>query len=177
MRFSDPEANIERFKLEPGTIVADFGAGSGSYTIASAKAVGKRGTVYAIDVQQELLSRIKNTANKEGLENVETIWGDIETLGGSGLLDETVDSVIVSNILFLTGNKDGLVQEISRVLKQNGKVLVVDWKDSFGGLGPKAESIVPLQEVKDLFKKHNFSFQFEIQAGAHHYGAIFKRDK
>ena len=175
MRFSDPEANVKRFNLEPGMLVADFGAGSGNYTIPAARRVGRRGVVYAIDIQQELLSRIKNTANKEGIENVETIWGDVEELNGSGLQDGTIDAVIVSNILFLTEEKDGLVQEISRVLKQNGKVLVVEWKDSFGGLGPRPELIMPLSTTKELFEKHNFSLLNEIQTGAHHYGAVFKR--
>lgn len=177
MRFSNPEENIKQFNLESGMLVADFGAGGGGYTIPSAKVVGRHGTVYAIDIQQEILSRIKNTANREGLENVEVIWGNVEELGGSGLKDKTVDAIIVSNILFLVEDKDGLVQEISRVLKQNGKVLVVDWKDSFNGLGPKTESIVLLREVKELFKKHNLSLKLEIQAGAHHYGAIFKNNK
>ena len=175
MRFSNPDANIKLFKLEPGMLVADFGAGSGEYTIASARVVGRRGMVYAVDIQQELLSRIKNTANKEELENVETVWGDIESLGGSGLKDDTVDAVIVSNILFQVEDKNVVIQEISRVLKRNGKVLVVDWKDSFNGLGPKSESVLPLNLIKELFEKHNFSFQHEIEAGAHHYGAIFKR--
>lgn len=175
MRFSDPGANIEQFNLEHGMLVADFGAGAGNYTIPSARAVGRRGVVYAIDIQQELLSRIKNAANKDGLENVETVWGDVETLGGSGLQNETIDAVIVSNTLFLVEDKDSLVQEISRILKINGKVLVVDWKDSFGGLGPTASSITPLREVKDIFEKHNFTLQNEIKAGAHHYGAIFRR--
>jgi len=175
MRFSNPEENIERFGLEPGMLVADFGAGSGAYTIPLARAVGRRGVVYAIDIQQELLSRIKNTANKGGLENVETVWGDIETLGGSGLQDGSIDAVIISNVLFSIEDKDSLVQEASRVLKQSGTVLVVDWKDSFGGLGPRAESVVPLYEAKELFAKHNFNFQREIEVGAHHYGAVFKR--
>lgn len=176
MRFSDPKENILQFRLEPNTLIADFGAGSGEYTIASARAVGRRGMVYAIEIQQELLSRIKNTASKEGLDNVEAVWGNIETLGGSGLQDKTVDAVIVSNVLFLAEEKDVLVQEITRVLKRNGKVLVVEWKDSFGGLGPQSEMIVPLTEAKDLFKKHDFNLQYEIQAGAHHYGVVFKRN-
>ena len=141
---------MEKFKLEPGMLVADFGAGGGGHTLPSARAVGSRGMVYAIDIQQELLSRIKNNANKEGLSNVETVWGDVETSGGSGLQDNTVDAVIVSNVLFLVENKKGLVQEISRVLKQSGKALVIDWKDSFGGLGPQSEAIIPLQEAVDL---------------------------
>ncbi len=175
MKFSDPESNIKQFKLETGSLVADFGAGMGGYTIASARAVGRRGVVYAIDIQQDLLSRIKNTANKEGLENVEVVWGDIEKEGGSGLLEGTIDAVIASNIFFSVEDKKSFTKEVSRVLKQNGKVLVVDWKDSFGGLGPKSENIVPLSFVKDLFKEEGFSLLFKIQAGAHHYGAVFKR--
>ncbi len=175
MKFSDPEANIKKFKLESGSLVADFGAGSGEYSFASAKAVGRRGVVYAIDVQQELLSRIKNNANKEGLNNVEVIWGDVEKDGGSGLLKSSIDAVIISNIFFSIEDKIGFIKEVSRVLKPNGKVLVVDWKDSFGGLGPQSESIIPLSTVKDIFKEIGFSLLYEIQAGAHHYGAVFKK--
>jgi len=175
MKFSDPKENIKQFVLDRGMVVADFGAGSGGYTIPAAKAVGSRGLVYAIDVQQELLSRIKNNANKEKLENVDTIWGDVEILGGSGLKGESVDAVIVSNILFLVDDKNSLVQEVSRVLNRTGKVLVVDWKDSFGGLGPRQDDIVTVLDIKSIFEKYDFMLHHEINAGSHHYGLVFKR--
>ncbi len=166
---------MRQAKLELGTLIADFGAGSGEYTRACARAVGREGRVYAIDIQQDLLSRIKNAAHYEGLENVETVWGTIEKLHGSGLKDKIIDTIIISNVLFLLEDKNALMQEVSRILKRNGKVLVVDWKDSFNGLGPPAEFIVPLLEVKDLFEKYDFNLLYEIQAGAHHYGALFKK--
>ncbi|MCW9054663.1 MAG: methyltransferase domain-containing protein [Candidatus Pacebacteria bacterium] len=177
MRFADPTANIEQFRLDPGMSVAELGAGIGAYSIAAARVVGRRGVVYAVDIQQDLLARIAHTADREGLENVEVVWGDIEAVGGSKLLDESIDAIIVSNVLFLTEDKDGVAREAVRILKKNGKVLVVDWKDSFGGLGPKRDSIITASETKELFARHGLTVEREIQAGAHHYGIIFRQKR
>ena len=67
--------------------VADLGAGSGHYTLAAAKKVGESGRVYAIEVQKDLLTRIKNLAQTEHINNVEVIWGDVENRGGTKLKD------------------------------------------------------------------------------------------
>lgn len=175
MHFADPKKNIEHFRLEPGMLVADFGAGSGEYTLAAARVVGRRGVVYAVDVAQELLGRIEHRATQEGLENVEVVWGDIESRGGTKLTEASIDAVIVSNVLFLLEDMEGAVDEIDRILKRNGKVLVVDWKDSFGGLGPSPDTVVNATEAKELFLQHGFTPEREIEAGANHYGIIFKR--
>ena len=175
MRFADPKANIHAFRLGPGMLVADFGAGIGAYTLAAAHAVGRRGRVYAIDVQQELLGRIKSAASREKLENVEIVWGDIESKGGSKLPDESVDAVIISNALFLMEHKDGAVEEVSRILRKKGKALVIDWKDSFGGLGPVESAVITEKEARALFERHGFLPERDIQAGAHHYGIVFKK--
>ena len=58
--FSDPKKNLKQFCLEEGMRVADFGSGSGYYTLAAAEAVGDTGRVYAIEIQQELLKKVKN---------------------------------------------------------------------------------------------------------------------
>ena len=61
--FSDPEKNIEQFSLGKGMHVADFGTGSGFYALAAAEAVGETGRVYAIDVQKDLLEKLKKEAH------------------------------------------------------------------------------------------------------------------
>ena len=65
--FSNPEKNIEQLGLTPGMKVADLGSGSGFYTIASARLVGTSGLVYSIDIQKDLLTRIKTEASKQKL--------------------------------------------------------------------------------------------------------------
>lgn len=172
MTFSDPQKNIQQFGLTEGMRVADLGAGSAAYTLAAARQVGTSGRVYAVEVQKELISNIKNSAAKQGLSNVEVIWGDIESPGGTKIQDHSIDAVIVSNVLFQAENKKGLVEEAKRILKPKGRVLAVDWKDSFGGMGPHPDHIVSEQSAKKLFEESGFSWERSISAGAHHYGFI-----
>ena len=96
--FSNPQHNIEQFALGDDMRVADFGTGSGAYALAAARAVGADGKVYAIDVRQESLVRLKKEAEGARLRNIEVLRGDLEKLGGSGLRDGAVDAVVASNI-------------------------------------------------------------------------------
>ena len=175
MAFSDPTSNIEQFSLQYGMRVADFGAGSGFYSLAAARAVGPHGHVYSIDVQKDILSKIKNDSIKAGLSNIEIHWGDIERLGGSKLKDSSIDAVIMSNVLFQMPDKQTPVLEAKRILHpKTGKILVVDWNDSSGGVGPQGEHLFPQDKARDLFEKAGFAFDSSISAGDHHYGLIFK---
>lgn len=173
--FSDPQKNIEQFGLAPGSKVADLGSGSGFYSLALAKRLGEQGRVFAVDTSKDMLQRLKNDAKRFKFYNIETLWGDIEKLGGTKLAGGAVDSAVVANTLFFLENKGGFMNELKRILKSGGRVLVVDWKDSYGGIGPQREHVFTLPQAKDLFEKNGFSFEREISAGSHHYGIIFKK--
>jgi len=172
MTFSDPQKNIEQFSLIEGMRVADLGAGSGAYTLAAARQVGTSGKVYAIEVQKDLLSSLKNNAQKQGLLNVDVIWGDIERTGATKLKEQSVDATIVSNVLFQAEDKKGLIAEVKRILKPKGKVLVVDWQESYGGMGPHPDHVVHESGAKKMFEEGGFSIERHISAGPHHYGFI-----
>ena len=60
--FAHPGRTVSLFSIESGMTVADFGAGSGAYIFAIAEALQGSGTVYAIDVQRDLLKRIHSEA-------------------------------------------------------------------------------------------------------------------
>jgi len=173
--FSDPEKNIEQFSVGADFKVADFGAGSGAYSFALAKKLGDDGRVYTLEVKKDLLSRISSEARDQNLYNIEVIWGDIETVGGTKLGDNSMNAVVAANVFFQIEDKKAAVQEIKRVLLLEGRVLVVDWIDSFGGLGPQVGNLVKESTIQDLFELAGFSFERSIDAGAHHYGLIFKK--
>lgn len=155
--------------------MADLGSGSGFYTLAAARIVGATGRVYAVDVQKGLLEKIANEASRLKLTNVETLWGDLEKLGGTSLSNASVEVVLACNILFQLENKEAFLFEIKRILKPKGRVLVIDWKESFGGTGPQPNMIVPPADARALFERAGFVFERDINAGAHHYGMIFVR--
>lgn len=172
--FSDPKSNLEQFGLSPGMVVVDLGVGAGFYAKEAARIVGSEGMVVGIDVQKDLVINLKKMANDEKLENVEAIWGDIEKPGGTKMGDNIADAVIASNVLFQVEDKKAFVAEISRIIKPGGKVLVVDWLDSFGGLGPQPSQVVPSETAESLFAGHGFEVERNLDAGDHHYGFVAK---
>ena len=172
--FSDPKKIISQFDIHEAMNVADIGVGSGHYTLEIAKRVGT-GKVYAIDIQKNLLARIKNHAHKEGFHNVEVVWSDVDEVHGTTLPDASVNRVLLSNTFFQLDKKEVVVDEIKRILKPGGKVLVIDWTDSFNNIGPTENNVVTRTKTKDLFERAGFIFQCDITTGPHHYGIIFAR--
>lgn len=173
--FSDPESNLKNLGVAPGMVVADFGAGSGFYALTAAKMVSPGGKVYAVEVQKDLLERLKSAASREGFHDLKVIWGDIEKLGGTHLKDFSVDAVIISNVLFQVEDKEGLVKEARRILKPGGKVLLIDWSDTSDIGAPGADNLVSKNMAESLFSASKFKMEKEIEAGAHHYGIIFEK--
>jgi len=174
--FSDPERNIEQFNLGKGMYIADFGAGSGFYSFAAAEAVGESGRVYSIDVQKDLLQKLKNEArNIRHLMNLEIVWADLEHLGGTRLRESSIDAVIASNVFFQLEQKDNSCMEIRRILKNGGRVLVIDWSGSIGGRGPESNKLFSREDAVKLFSKHGFIVDKDIIVGPQHYGVIFRK--
>ena len=172
--FNNPGQNILHLGLTEGMRVADFGAGSGFYTKAASEKVGYSGKVYAIEVQRDLVKKLESDIKKWGLSNVECIWGDIEKRGGAKISDHSIDRAIVSNVLFQVEDKIGMIDEVKRILKKGGEVLLIDWSESSGGMGPSHLNILPQNKARELFEKRDFVFIKNIATNRDHYGMIFK---
>lgn len=170
--FTNPIQNINELGVYDGMIAADLGAGTGAYTIPLAERVGETGRVYAVEVQKDFLTNIKDAAAARGFKNVEVIWGDIEHVGGTKIKDASVDVVVISNVLFQAEDKKGLLLEAKRILKTGGKLLLVDWKDSFNNLGPAQDAVISAGVARTLCEHEGFVIKKEISAGEHHYGFI-----
>ena len=173
--FSAPEKNIEQLGIEPNKIIADFGAGSGAYTIAAAKALNGTGKVYAIDIQKDLLTRLESTCREQHLSNVGFVWANLEEAGGAKLADQSVDLAIVSNVLFQATDKKTTLDEVKRVLRQGGMLLLIDWTGSFNNMGPTKEQVFPEIEARKMVESMNFTFDRNIDAGNFHYGIVFRK--
>lgn len=170
--FSDPVKNLKAFGLREDNIVADLGAGTGYYSVAAGKMV-PRGKVYAIEVQKDFLTMIRNKVREAHLGNVEVIWGNIEKVDGTKIRGGIVDAVIASNVLFQVEDKDKFMEEVKRILKPQGKVLLIDWSaDSFA---TSLKTAVPKNKAREMFERKGFVFEREINAGTHHYGMILAK--
>ncbi|MBI2023935.1 methyltransferase domain-containing protein [Candidatus Giovannonibacteria bacterium] len=175
--FVEPESIIKVLDVLPGMKVADFGSGAGFYTIPLAKKVGAAGKTYAIDIRSDMLDIIRSKAIAGRLLNVEVIRADLEQKEGSHIKDETVDLVIISNVLFQVNDKSNLAREAFRILKKEGRVVMVEWDEEKKSFGPPLAHRINRQEAEDIFLKTGFVFDKELNAGDNHYGLILKKNK
>ena len=156
-------------------LVADFGAGAGFYSIPAAQLVGSSGRVYALDIRKEMLEIVRSKARQARLLNIEIVRANLEELHGSKLKDQTIDRVIVSNILFQVDNKNEMIAECYRVLKPRGTLLVVEWEKGASISLPPAQHMISKERATELFTSSGFTMEKEFFAGDKHYGLIFRK--
>jgi predicted methyltransferase len=173
--FSNPNDIIRQCGVSAGSVVGDFGVGEGAYARVLSAHVGPGGAVYAFDVQKDLVSRLSREV--EGVKDnvIHPLWVDLEMSRGTTLADGVLDLALSANVLFQVDDKDAFMREIARVLRPGGRLLVVDWKESFGNTGPHKDHVVSEARVKELAHDNGLSFDTTIEAGDHHYGLVFRK--
>jgi ubiquinone/menaquinone biosynthesis C-methylase UbiE len=167
--FLDPESILKQLKLKANMIAIDFGSGSGGWAIPLAKKL-EDGKVIAVDILEEPLSALKSKLKTKNINNIEIIQSDVESLDNSKLFSGFCDLVLMTNLLFQTKDKEVVLKEGKRALKDQGKILIVDWKSSQSfGPGDKAISV---EEIKILAEKLSLKVEKEFEAGPYHWGLV-----
>ena len=173
-KFIDPQAVIDQLDFKKEMIVADFGSGAGYFTLPIAKKLEGSGTVYALDVISQKLESVASQAKAQGLNNVITKRVNLENKNGSGLETESVDRVVIKDMLFQNKNKGQIITEARRILKNGGKILVVEWDFKNFSIGPEKGLRIHKESILDLAEKNNLRLSKEINAGNFHYGLILE---
>jgi predicted methyltransferase len=132
-KWQKPDQIMDALNIADGSTVADTGAGAGWFTIRLARRVGPRGTVYAQDVQRQMLEAIRRRVAKEGLENVQTRLGQ-----GSNpnLPAASLDAVLVVDVYPEVEDRITFLRNLGAALKPNGRIGIVNYRPGRGGPGP-----------------------------------------
>jgi len=170
--FLNPSEVLKNLKLKNDILAAEFGCGSGGWTIPLAKILEK-GKVFAFDILEEKLSVLRSCAKAEKLSNIESKKCDLEVPKSTELADNFLDLVLIPDVLFQVENKKAIMEEAKRVLKKNGQFLISDWNPG-ASLGPK-ESRASEEEIKKIAAELALNFKENFEAGTFHYGLLFEK--
>lgn len=173
--FFDPESTLRLFGLDRGVEnLVDFGCGYGTFTVAAAKLVS--GTVYALDIEPEMIDAVRAKCRLAGLDNVQPEVRDFVS-SGTGLAENSVDAALLFNILHHENPRD-LLAEALRILKPGGRLAVIHWNyDPSTPRGPSLEIRPRPEQCIAWGREVGFVFNEEdrLDLRPYHYGLLFRK--
>ncbi len=153
--------------------VADLGCGNfGYFTFSTAKMVGKRGVVYAVDIMKSSLQEIEKKSLEDNLSQVKTIWSNLELWQATKIETASLDTVLLVNTLYQSDKRSDILREAIRMLKNKGKVLIVEWESTDIPFGPEPEKRVKKQGIIDAAPRLGLQLEKEFKAGKYHFGLV-----
>lgn len=142
-----PAEVIALMHIEPGSVVADLGSGTGYFVEHLSRAVGAGGRVLALDVEQNMVSFVEKRAAARGLANVTP---RLVKYDDPGLAAGSVARVLIVNTWHHIDDRRRYAQKLAAALAPGGEIYVVDFTLE-SPLGPPARHrLKPEQVVREL---------------------------
>lgn len=116
---------LKALELEKDDVVADIGAGSGFFTLRLSKLV-PQGKVLAVDIQPEMLEMIREKMEKQSLDNIETIRGDVDD---PALPKGQVDLVLMVDAYHEFSHPREMMESIAASLAPGGRVVLAEYRE------------------------------------------------
>jgi predicted methyltransferase len=165
-----PDQIMDALAIAEASVVADIGAGGGWFTVRLARRVGPNGIVYAEDVQAEPLTAISRRVTAEGLTNVKTVRGQ---RSDPRLPAGTLHAALIVDSYTEIEDRVTFLRNLSKSLRPDGRIGIVDFTLEGGGPGPASEERVAAESVIRDAEKAGLQLQSQETFLEYQYFLIF----
>jgi ubiquinone/menaquinone biosynthesis C-methylase UbiE len=165
-----PEALLRALGVHEGDTVADIGCGPGFFTVPAAEIVGEHGRVLAGDIQGEMLAAARSRVVERGLTNVRMVkTSDTEVPLPAGCADLVLLAFTLSEI----GQRARFLHRVARVLKPEGRIVVIEWQKHEEADGPPLADRIGAEDVIKDAEAAGLHLREQRSLNEHHYVCIF----
>ena len=185
VHFLDSDEIISELNLKGNETFMDAGCGDGHIAIKVVEEYLPDGTVYAVDVYDASIEDMEAYKAENNVDNLINIEADI-TKGIPGVDDESIDVVLMVNVFHgfrASRTMDEAIDEFARIIKQDGKIAIMDYKAWDVPKGPPTAFRSSPEELEEVFAKHGLKMTHlneeigeDIPQGKSHYFIVFQKE-
>ncbi|MGM0370344.1 MAG: class I SAM-dependent methyltransferase [Bacillota bacterium] len=165
-----PEKILEKFNLATTDVVADIGCGIGYFTVPIAQLVNNK--VYAVDISQEMLDEVTTAKQEHGLDNIELINNQLQS---NALEDETIDFMLMSNLVHEVETKEEFLESYLAKLRPGGRLAIIDFKKISTDFGPPVEEKISKAKLYNLLEELGLEVKLVTDLNQEQYGILAKK--
>ena len=158
-REEDCRLLLEALQIKPGQTVCDLGCGNGFYTLELARRVGSEGTVYAVDIQPQMLRLLVTRARQEKLFNIQPVLG---TFIDPRLPKGKVDLVFCVDVYHEFSHPEAMLARIRESLSLGGQIVLAEFRGEDAEVPIKPLHKMTKAQVKKELEPNGFVLEREF---------------
>jgi len=155
--------------IAEGMAVADLGCGTGYLSIPLAKHIAGRGEVYAVDVNTDMLAVLEERA--AGIDNIRIIKSEENSIP---IPNGTIDVSFMVAVFHELEDPEKFLMEIRRISKPVHRVIIIDWNQVQGEMGPPMEERIPEEDIAKFFRDRGYGLAHKFAPSPYMYGLVFR---
>jgi ubiquinone/menaquinone biosynthesis C-methylase UbiE len=165
--------SFDKLDLKPGMVVCDLGCGNGYWTLPMARKVGPEGAVYAVDIQREMLQKLRQRADRFKLKNVRPVLG---TIDDPKLPESEIDLVLMVDVYHEFSHPQSMLWEIRRSLTEKGVVALLEYREEDPSVPIKPLHKMAKPQIMKEYEANGFKLVREYNGLPWQHLMFFARD-
>ena len=155
-----PDQALDALNLQPGSTVADIGAGVGYFTFRMAERVGPSGIVYGQDIQPEMIRLLKENMVTRKVTNVRPVLGSYDD---PKLPKNALDLILLVDVYHEFSEPVKMVDAMRESLKPNGRLVLLEYRGEDPRVPIRPEHKMTLKQVRAEIEPQGFRFDESIE--------------
>jgi ubiquinone/menaquinone biosynthesis C-methylase UbiE len=164
--WQDPDAIFSSIGLVQGMTFVDLGCGEGYFAIPACRRVGPAGKVYAADINADAVAHLQEQVENEGISN---LWAEVKAAEEAVFCCGCADIVFFGIDLHDFSDPLTVLRNAKAMLKPDGRVADLDWKDAPMAIGPPKEKRFSETKAQTLIESAGLKVLSVQDAGPYHY--------